>query len=112
VRAPGRSRPVGITTIFSLRGIRHSRWTNSFAAGLEDAPGPASRFSLAIYYAAGNRERGEPPDGLTLLVMRSALRKSSSDGAFIDKLAGARSPFWVAVHDALVAISEEMHATV
>jgi hypothetical protein len=88
---------------------------HTFAEALNRADGPASRFSLAIYYLAGNRERGEPSDGLTLLTMRSALRDCATwgkRGAFIARLEHAKAPFWVAVHDALVTISEEMHATV
>jgi hypothetical protein len=81
---------------------------HAFAEGLGRANGPASRFRLAVYYLAGNRERGEPPDGLTLLTMRSAIRDASRDSAFIDGLKHAKAPFWVAVHDALVAIREEM----
>jgi hypothetical protein len=77
----------------------------AFAEGLKD--GAASRFSLPIYYLASNRERNEPPDGLTLITMRSALRDASRDSAFIDRLEHAKAPFWIAVRIALVAIAEE-----
>ena len=77
-----------------------------FAEALKHANGPASRFSLAVYYLASDRERGEPASGLTLLVMRSALRDSSRDSAFVDRLEDAGSSFWKAVRDALVAIHE------
>jgi hypothetical protein len=69
--------------------------------------GPASHFALPIYYLATKRERGDPLDGLTLLVMRSALRQLSRDSAFIDKLENAQTPFWLAVPEALVALQAE-----
>jgi hypothetical protein len=78
---------------------------HAFAEGLKD--GPASRFSLPVYYLASNRERHEPPDRLTVSTMRSALRDSSRDTAFIDRLANAKAPFWIVVRDALVALQAE-----
>jgi hypothetical protein len=51
----------------------------AFAEGLGREHGPASRFHLPVYYLAGNRERGESADGLTLLTMRSAIRDASRD---------------------------------
>lgn len=79
----------------------------AFSEGLRHVDGSSARFALAVHYLAGNRERREPADRLTVLVMRSALRDASRDAAFIDKLAGARSPFWVAVREALVALQAE-----
>lgn len=78
----------------------------AFAEGVVQADPPASRFSLATFYAATCRERGEPPDALARLEMRSAIRDCATrkDDAFIDRLEGARSPFWQAVRDALVAL--------
>ena len=80
----------------------------ALAEGLRQADGPASRFAVPIYYLAGNRERGELPDGLAEITMRSALRNATCDSAFVDQLDHADSPFWRAVRDALVAIDEEM----
>jgi hypothetical protein len=57
-------------------------------------------------------EAGQPASGLTEITMRWALRTTSRDRAFVARLEHARAPFWVAVHDALVAIDAEMHATV
>jgi hypothetical protein len=80
---------------------------HGFAEGLKYVDGPASHFALPIYYLATNRKRGDPPDGLTLLVMRSALRQLSRDSAFIDKLENAQTPFWLAVRDPLMALQAE-----
>lgn len=64
----------------------------AFAEGLTNEP--ASHFSLAINYLAGNREPGEQPDRLTEATMRSALRNSVTwkDDEFIDQLGDARRP--------------------
>jgi hypothetical protein len=64
----------------------------AFAEGLTNEP--ASHFSLAINYLAGNREPGEQPDRLTEATMRSALRNSVTwkDDEFIDQLGNARRP--------------------
>jgi hypothetical protein len=79
-----------------------------FAAGLEHVDGPSSHFHLPVYYLATNRERGEPPDGLTMLTMRSALRAATwKHGEFIEQLENAQSPFWQAVRAALVVLSAE-----
>ena len=81
---------------------------HAFIAGLEYAEPPVWYFRLPIYYAATNRECGELPDGLAMITMRAALRNSVTwrDGELIDTLENARSPFWVAVREALVAIVE------
>jgi hypothetical protein len=80
-----------------------------FAAALEDVDAPASYFRTPIFYLASNRERSEPPDGVTMLTMRSALRDSArwKEGAFIETLENAQTPFWLAVREALVALQAE-----
>ena len=70
------------------------------------------RFRLPVFYLAGNKERGEPPDRLTLSVMKSALRDCATHGDFVDRLEGAESEFWIAVRTTLVTIAEETQITV
>ena len=54
---------------------------------------------------AGDVEEGRPPaSGLAAITIRSALRASSCDSAFVARLEHAKAPFWQAVREALVAL--------
>ncbi len=77
----------------------------ALASGLRMAEAPLHAFGPAVRYLADNRERGEPPDGLTLLSTSSALRRASFRP--VPQLAGAEDPFWRAIADALEVMAED-----
>jgi len=79
------------------------------AAALDVAEwGGAGHLYGPIHYLSGNRARGEPPDWLTVLAAKSALRMLALQphGAFMSRLEGAETAFWRSVRGAILALNE------